>query len=110
MNYYTSTLFDASSRVSSLTFTNFSTKAFRKRDFAFDDKQYLIDAVRSYAYGHCKIGGDINRDDSSVSDQNEQTTVAVILAEDFVIDRQSRMLDEQIFVIDDFTITSCEQL
>lgn len=112
--YYKNTLFDETSMVSSMS----SLRSHKHELFgetikktglsAFDDKRYLLEAVKNYAYGHYKISGDTENNCDNVAEQIDQTTVSIVPAEDFL--KEYRVIDEQAFILADFKITPCIKL
>ncbi|XP_053380054.1 uncharacterized protein LOC123531918 [Mercenaria mercenaria] len=108
---YKNTLFDETNTVS----TMHSLRSHRHELFgettqkislsAVDDKRFLMDAVRSYAYGHFKIASDSN----NRVDENDPQIVSIMSVEDFLANQGAswKKLDEEAFMIGDFKITPC---
>lgn len=111
---YKNTLFDETSMVSSMS----SLRSHKHELYgetiqktglsAFDDKRYLLDAVKSYAYGHYKISKDTENHGDSVAEHMDQPTYSIVPIEDFLM--EYRMTDEQAFTFDDYKISSCVKL
>ena len=112
--HYKNVVFDETSMVSSMT-----AMRSRKHELygetiqktglsAFDDKRYLIDAVKSYSYGHYKITGETNTDCDNRDDCIDRQSLTII-----PVDQSEEVfskLNENMFIIDDFTITPCAKL
>ena len=108
-DHYKTILLDESSMICSMSSLRsrrhelFGEKVQKTGLSAMDDKRYLIDSVRSYAYGHYKIAEDTNRSNSDTI--NDNWSLSIIPAEQNPV--QLRKLEEKTFTINDFKITPC---
>ena len=113
---YKSTLFNETSMLSSMSSFRshkhelFSETIQKTGLSAFDDKRFLLDAVKSYAYGHYKISGDIDNNCDNAAEQMDQTTFSIAPVEEFLTEYRWRTNDEQAFTFSDFKITPCVKL
>lgn len=111
---YKATLFDETNMICSMSSLRshkhelFGEKLQKMGLSAFDDKRYLIDAVRSYAYGHFKIARDTNSGSDSHVDKTDKLTVSIIPVGENSTGYKT--LNEQMLTMGDFRITPCAKI
>ncbi|MCG7879166.1 MAG: hypothetical protein N0C90_22950 [Candidatus Thiodiazotropha endolucinida] len=75
---------------------------------AFDDKRYLMDAARSYAYGHYKIPRNTISDSGTNNEESDKQTWSLIPVEQN--STAYKPVNEQMFTIGDIKLTPCIKL
>ena len=112
--HYKATVFDETSMVSSMAAMRshkhelFVEKIQKTGLSAFDDKRYLVDAVKSYSYGHYKIAGETNSDGDNTDECIDKQSFTIIPIDQG--DREFCKLNNNMFMIGDFRITPCAKM
>ncbi|WAR19509.1 ZN282-like protein [Mya arenaria] len=109
---YKNTLFDETSRISSMSSLRSHRHALLGETIqktglsAFDDKRFLKNAVESYAYGHYKVATEPNAKDAM--ETQEAMTFTIVSEKD--LSKRYSIGVEHSFNINDFKITPCRKL